>query len=128
MRFYHRICQIVSYEPGRLKCIFDEVRILVTFSKSLKLNSTIPFKITFNSCDQTPPTRSGTDPKPICHFDPLLLMIIYVFGILIRTFPLRNCSKRKGHPSMEKGITNVISIKYFIGNAKICQSAFYREF
>ena len=28
--------------------------------------------LTFNHCCQTPPRRSSTHPKPVCHFDPLL--------------------------------------------------------
>ena len=29
-------------------------------------------------CRRTPPRRSGTDPKPICHFDPLLCGFLYL--------------------------------------------------
>ena len=34
--------------------------------------------LTFIRCCQTPPRRSGTDPKPICHFDPLLCGFLYL--------------------------------------------------
>ena len=28
--------------------------------------------LTFNVCNQTPTEQSDTDPKPVCHFDPVI--------------------------------------------------------
>ena len=36
-------------------------------------------------CDQTPPRQRSTDPKPVCHFDPLLMEDISykAFGLVV---------------------------------------------
>ena len=34
--------------------------------------------LTLIRCDQTPQNQSSTDPKPVCHFDPLLPRIVYL--------------------------------------------------
>ena len=40
-------------------------------------------------CHQTPPRRSNWDPKPICHFEALLLRMVYVAWLFNSCIPLR---------------------------------------
>ena len=44
--------------------------------------------LTFNHCYQTPLRRSDTNPKPICHFNPLLPRIVYVALLFDSCIPL----------------------------------------
>ena len=41
-------------------------------------------------CIQTPPRRSSADPKPICHFDPLLGGFLYLAWFFDSCIPLRD--------------------------------------
>ena len=75
---------------------FGNTRMVVISYNSIKL-------LTFNHCHQTPLRRSCTDPKPMCHFDPLLPRIVYVawlFGSCISLWvPVQNIKEYSSNSS-----------------------------
>ena len=44
--------------------------------------------LTFIHCTRTPPRRGRTDPKPLCHFDPLLPRNVYAAWLFDSCIPL----------------------------------------
>ena len=84
-----------------LFCCCDDKSIRATFKPSYVS------KYMFGLCHRTPPRQSSTDPKPICHFDPLLCGFVYLAWFFYSCIPLRVTDANVKDVCMVKGTASI---------------------